>query len=155
MSVGSKVGTICRRSVITVRPYEELTAAAHLMRDKHVGYLIVIEPDLPEQKVKPVGVLTDRDIVVTVVARDTDPRSLKVEDVMTRQPVVIAEGDSIGSALTEMRRIGVRRLPVVDFRGHLAGVLSLDDVLDALAAELQDVAGSIRNEQRIEGALRP
>jgi len=102
-----------------------------------------------------VGVLTDRDIVVTVVARETDPRSLRVGDVMTRQPVVAAEDDSITTALQEMRRIGVRRLPVVGRRGQLVGVLSLDDVLDGLAAELQNVAGSIRREQQVESALRP
>jgi CBS domain-containing protein len=141
--------------VVTIRPFDELTAAARLMREEHIGYLIVVEPNLGDATVNPVGVLTDRDIVVTVVARETDPRSLKVGDVMTRQPVVAAEDDSIATALQEMRRIGVRRLPVVGQRGQLVGVLSLDDVLDGLAAELQNVAGSIRREQQVESALRP
>jgi predicted transcriptional regulator len=155
MNAASNIASICQRNVVTVRAYEELTAAARLMREKHVGYLIVAEPDPQDQTVRPVGVLTDRDIVVAVVAKEADVRSLRVEDVMTRAPVVVAEGASIASALREMRRIGVRRVPVVDYRGKLVGVLSLDDVLTVLAAELQDLAGSIRNEQRIEGALRP
>jgi CBS domain-containing protein len=149
------VGKTCRQTVVTVRPFDELTAAARLMRENHIGYLVVVEPDPGGTTVKPVGVLTDRDIVVAVVARETDPRSLRVGDVMTRQPVVAAEGDSIATALQEMRRIGVRRLPVVGQRGQLVGVLSLDDVLDGLAADLQSVAGSIRREQQIESALRP
>jgi CBS domain-containing protein len=149
------VGKTCRQTVVTVRPFDELTAAARLMRENHIGYLVVVEPDPGGTTVKPVGVLTDRDIVVAVVARETDPRSLRVGDVMTRQPVVAAEGDSIATALQEMRRIGVRRLPVVGRRGQLVGVLSLDDVLDGLAADLQSVAGSIRREQQIESALRP
>lgn len=149
------VGKTCRQNVVTVRPFDELTAAARLMRENHIGYLVVVEPDVGDASVKPVGVLTDRDIVVAVVARETDPRSLRVGDVMTRQPVVAAEGDSIATALQEMRRIGVRRLPVVGQRGQLVGVLSLDDVLDGLAADLQSVAGSIRREQQVESALRP
>jgi CBS domain-containing protein len=149
------VGSICRRNVVTIRPFDELTSAARLMRENHIGYLIVVEPAVGEAFFRPVGVLTDRDIVVAVVARETDPRTLTVGDVMTRQPVVVKEEDSSATALKEMRRIGVRRLPVVGERGRLVGVLSLDDVIDELAAELQHVAGSIRNEQRIESALRP
>jgi CBS domain-containing protein len=149
------VATICKRNVATVREFDELTAAAQLMREKHIGYLIVVEPNIADTTVRPVGVLTDRDIVVAVVARETDPRSLRVGEVMTREPVVAQEGSSISSALQEMRRIGVRRLPIVDLERHLVGVLSLDDVLDALAGELLDIAGSIRNERKMENALRP
>ena len=149
------VGSICRRNVVMIRPFDELTTAARLMRENHIGYLIVVEPSLGDPFFKPVGVLSDRDIVVTVIARETDPRTLKVGDVMTQQPVVAKEEDSSATALQEMRRIGVRRLPVVGERGQLVGILSLDDILDVLAAELQNVAGSIRNEQRMESALRP
>jgi CBS domain-containing protein len=124
------------------------------MRDKHIGYLVVTEFDIGAQRERPVGVLTDRDIVVAVVARETDPRSLRVEDVMTRNPVLIAEDATVGKALHEMRRIGVRRVPVVDDRGYLAGVLSLDDIIEDLASGLGDVAGSIRHEIAVERALR-
>jgi len=149
------VGQICQRSTVTVRTFNEVTYAAQLMREKHVGYLVVVEPNVSDGLSRPVGVLTDRDIVVTVVARQTDPRTLRVGDIMTQQPVTVGAADSIDRALQEMRRIGVRRMPVVGHRGELVGVLSLDDVLNVVAGEVQNVAGSLRNERLIEGALRP
>jgi predicted transcriptional regulator len=149
------VSDICRRNVITVRRFDELIKAAQLMREKHVGYLVVVEPNLENELERTVGVLTDRDLVISVLAREADPRNLRVEDVMTRQPVTIGEAESIEKGLLEMRRVGVRRLPVAGKRGELVGILSLDDVLDVLAGELQNVAGSIRKEQRVEGVLRP
>jgi CBS domain-containing protein len=149
------VGKLCKRDIATIGPRDELSAAAELMRERHVGYLVVVEPDPADNSQRPVGVLTDRDIVVSVVARQIDPRTLRVGEVMTEKPVVAAESDSMDKALASMRRIGVRRLPIVGGRGQLVGVMSLDDVLDSIAGELGDLAGSIRNEQRIEGALRP
>jgi CBS domain-containing protein len=149
------IRNIYRRNPVTVRRSDELIKAAQLMREKHIGYLVVVEPDVVDGSERPVGVLTDRDIVITVVARETDPRSLRVGDLMTEKPVTASTADSIDKALHDMRRVGVRRLPVVGPGGELVGILSLDDVLDALAGELQNVAGSIRNEQVIEGTLRP
>ncbi len=149
------VGKICKRDVVTVRESDDLCRAAELMREHHIGYLVAVEPGAGGTGWTPIGVITDRDIVVTVVARQTDPGSLTVGDVMNRQPVLAAEQDSVATALWDMRRIGVRRLPVIGRAGHLIGVLSLDDVLDALASELLDVAGAIRNEQRVEIGLRP
>jgi CBS domain-containing protein len=146
------VSEICKRDVVVAFRSDELATAALRMRDKHIGYLVVVEGDDGQE---PIGVLTDRDIVVTLVARDVDLRSVKVEDVMTRGPVTVKETDSVGTALQAMRRIGVRRVPVVGGRGQLVGVLSLDDVIDGLAEELGSVAASIRNERRIESAVRP
>jgi CBS domain-containing protein len=99
-------------------------------------------------------VLTDRDIVVSIVARGVDPKGLTVGDVMTANPVTVYELDAIEKAVQEMRRIGVRRMPVIGKVGQLKGVLSIDDVLNAVSGELRDLAGAIRTEQRIEGALR-
>jgi len=149
------IGKLCKRNVVTVREYEDLTQAAQLMREKHVGYLVVVEPNPANDTLRPVGVLTDRDIVVSVVGRDINPRELRVGDVMTRQPVVAGEGKSVSAALKEMRRVGVRRLPIVGEAGQLVGVVSLDDILDSVAGEMLEVAGSLRNEQLIETALRP
>ena len=148
------IAEIYKHAPVTIRESEDLTAAARLMRERHIGYLVVVEPHL-SGALQPIGVLTDRDIVVSVIAKGADPRELRVGDVMTRKPVMIDESESLAAALGEMRRIGVRRMPVVGDLGQLLGVLSLDEVLDALAAELLAVAGSIRSELRAEGALRP
>jgi CBS domain-containing protein len=146
------VGELCKRDVVVVRSSDELATAAEKMRDEHIGYLIVVDDGAGRD---PIGVLTDRDIVVAVVARRVDPRSLKVEDVMTRNPVVVKEADSVQAALQAMRTIGVRRVPVVSLRGHLTGVLALDDVIDSLADELGTIAATVHNERRFECSLRP
>ncbi len=143
------VGRLCKRPVVTVTPQQELIAAAQLMREKHIGFLVVVE-----EYGRPIGVLTDRDIVISVVAKGANPSLLTVADVMTRDPTTADEGESVPNALRTMRRIGVRRLPVVGSKGLLTGVLSLDDVLDVVANELAEVSGAIRNEQHIEGVQR-
>ena len=149
------VSEICRRKPVTIEAHEELERAAKLMRERHIGYLIVVEPYSPHGAPRPIGVLTDRDIVIGVLAKGADPRLVKVGDVMTREPVVVSEDASLNRALTEMRTIGVRRIPVVDAVGQLVGVLSLDEVLDAVAHEILGVIGSIRTEVQAEGARRP
>ena len=155
-----KVGEVCKRKVVTIRGHEELAAAARCMRERHVGYLIVVEPVAQGAEPaggageKPVGVLTDRDLVVTVMAGGIEPRSLKVEDVMTRRPVTAREDETVTDALMKMRGIGVRRLPVVSAKGALVGILALDDVLDCIGAELHGIVSSIQQEQRVECALR-
>ena len=147
------VGRICQRNVVTIGPDEDLTAAARLMREKQVGYLVVVEPVPAGGKV--VGVLTDRDIVVSVVAREVNPTALTVRDVMTRNPLLADESAPVEATLRNMREVGVRRVPVTDAHGCVTGVLSVDDALDALADQLNSIAGSIRNEQRIERFVRP
>ena len=150
-----QTGKLCNRKPITVRRNDELVKAAQLMREKHIGYLVVVDSEDGNPTMQPVGVVTDRDIVTSVIARQVDPRTLRVGDVMTQHPVTIGVAESVAKALREMRRIGVRRLPVVGKRGELIGVLSLDEVLEALAGELQSVAGSIRKELLVEESLRP
>jgi CBS domain-containing protein len=152
--VSMYVAQICNRNVATVRSSDEVTTAAQLMRERHVGYLVVIEPDAIGAAPVPVGVLTDRDIVVGVVARRVDPAALTVGDIMTAKPVTVAEYDSLEKAAQEMRRIGVRRMPVTGKLGELRGVLSLDDMLDAASGELRDLALAVRNERRIESTQR-
>jgi CBS domain-containing protein len=137
-----------------VKPTEDLATAARLMREHHIGYLIVVEPSLDEAGFVPVGVLTDRDIVVSVVAREADPRSLRVGDVMTAKPVTVLTEDSIADALEQMKRVGVRRLPVVGYCGILEGVVSLDDVLTVMAHDLNSAAAAIVRERAAESLLR-
>jgi CBS domain-containing protein len=149
------VGQLCNRDVVTLSPHAKVASAAQLMRDRHVGYLVIIEPDFVGASQRAIGVLTDRDIVVEVVARGLDPRQVLVRDVMSPNPVTIALTESITAAAQEMRRLGVRRLPVVDSLGELQGVLALDDILDCVSGELRNLAGAIHNEQQFEAALYP
>ena len=149
------VAELCTRNVVTVRPDDEIALAARRMRETHVGYLVVLESGVPAGTIpRVIGVLTDRDIVVEVVAQDADPRHVLVRDVMTRQPVVLEGFATLPAAMQEMRRVSVRRMPVVGKQGELLGVLSLDDALDVLSGELASLAGAIRNERRVESMLR-
>lgn len=142
------IGTICTHQVVAVDRSAGIAAAAGIMRDKEVGYLVVT--DAASGGRRPVGVITDRDIVVKVMARNIDPHALKVGDVMTPEPLVAGFGDDISKTLHRMRGLGVRRVPVIGPQGHVAGVLSLDDVVDHLVSQMADVAGSIRSQQRVE-----
>lgn len=123
------------------------------MRQEHIGFLVIV-PQEPSGPQPPLGVLTDRDIVIAVVAKRADPALLKVGDVMSMQPVVAGEGEAVDVALKTTRRAGVRRLPVVNARGEVIGVLSFDDLLEFVANEMDSLSGAVRNGRQIEGVTR-
>jgi CBS domain-containing protein len=150
-----RVGTLCQRLVFTVCQSDEISRAAQVMREKHVGYLVVVEPNPVRGIPRPVGVLTDRDIVVSVVAREVDPKTVRVGDIMTPNPVLAAEWESMEAALQKMRQFGVRRLPVVNGYRELVGILAIDDVLNVIAGDAQDVVSAIRSGRQLEGESRP
>jgi CBS domain-containing protein len=148
------VGQMCQRDAITVRASDEIATAARLMREKHIGFLVVVEPATQVGEVVPIGVVTDRDIVVSTIALGVDPKTLSVGDVMTCKPTVALAQDSIADAICQMRHAGVRRLPVVGDYGHLVGVLSLDDVLTSRADELGAAAAVITKGRQLETTAR-
>lgn len=148
------VAAVRRRDVVSIEPTRNVVAAAQLMREKHVGFLVVTEPGAPPESRKVVGVLTDRDLVVAVMAREADPRALAVGDVMTRSPLLVGEDCPLDAALGFMRDAGIRRAPVVGQDGALSGVLSMDDVLERLAQQLTKIAGSISGGRRTERLVR-
>jgi CBS domain-containing protein len=144
---------LSQRNVVTVRRHEELGTAAWMMRERNVGCLVVVEPAGIMGGERPVGMLTDRDIVTNVIVREADPRDVRVEDAMTRHPVTVWTTSSIDEALQRMREGQVRRVPVVDERGRLAGILALDDIFEYLANRLHPVVTPIRRvEQNREHA---
>jgi CBS domain-containing protein len=145
-------GEICTRSVTIAFRRTTVNGAARLMRENHVGCLIVVEETGGMRIV--VGVLTDRDIVTSVVAADLDPSALLVEDVMSTDLVTAREEDSLIDLMHTMRREGVRRVPVVGGQGELVGVATLDDVLDILAEELGLLVGAIDSEGKRERQVR-
>jgi len=147
-------GALCSRDVVVALKSDGLVDAARRMRTRHVGDLIVVDPT-PEGPV-PIGIVTDRDIVVEVVAGDPEHMDyLLVGDVMTEDVVTAREDEPVGVALKTMQAHGVRRLPVVDTRGVLVGIVTLDDVLSHVPADAAEVVGIIAAEQRRERADRP
>lgn len=147
-----KVGQHCKRRVVCINSAADIVEGARLMRDEHVGFLIVYEQG--DDIRKPIGVLTDRDIVLEVLAKDVDPHAVTVKDAMTRQPLVASEDDELSEALQAMRMAGIRRVPVVDSRGALTGIFALDDGIDLITGLLCDISGSIKSEQRQEWRAR-
>jgi CBS domain-containing protein len=148
-----RVGEHCNRNTVTIKPGAALAEAAAVMREKHVGFLIVVDDAEPWRRV-PIGVLTDRDIVVQVFAPGANPQSLSVADVMTRNPIMASEQDDLGELLTRLREAGVRRAPVLDIFGGLIGVIAMDDAIELVTDLLCDISGLIRQEQRVERRQR-
>jgi CBS domain-containing protein len=135
-------GDVCTRSVAVGYPSLVLSEAARLMRARHVGCLVVVEETAVGENLV-VGILTDRDIAMSVVAADRDAHALRIGDVMTRDVVSAREHDSLLDLLAAMRRRKVRRVPVTDPRDLLVGIVSLDDVLAVLAEQMQAVAAAV------------
>lgn len=142
------VGEICSRDVVFARRNESVAQAARLMREHHVGTVVVV--DERNGRRFPVGMLTDRDIAVGVVAVGADPAQSNVEGAMPAEVVCVRDTDGLGRAVALMRAQGVRRLPVIDASGALVGVLSADDVLEVLAEELYCLGGMMARGERYE-----
>jgi CBS domain-containing protein len=143
---------MCNREVVVAYKTMTLPEAAKLMREHHVGSLVVVVDRLSERV--PVGMLTDRDLTIAVLAKEVDARTLAVRDVMSTELLTVREQDSMTDALRLMRERGVRRVPVLTHSGALAGIVTIDDVLDILAEELADVVHAIERERVRETRLR-
>lgn len=146
-------GEICNREVIVIQRDATIVEAAKLMRQFHVGAVIVVEKRDGRQI--PVGIVTDRDLVVEVVATELDAAVITVGDIMAAEVFTIKENTASHEAIEFMRRKTIRRLPVVDESGELTGILTLDDALQLLSEELLDLAKLVRYEQKKETRHRP
>ncbi|MCC7461599.1 MAG: CBS domain-containing protein [Gammaproteobacteria bacterium] len=132
------IGTVCTRQPVTIAADEPLAQVARLMHDRHVGTVIVVKR--PLDRVVPAGIITDRDVVRAQVEQRADLAMLDAERVMTRDPLVLEERTPLPEGIRRMRERGVRRAPVVDATGALVGIVSSDDILAAIAAELGELA---------------
>jgi CBS domain-containing protein len=149
-----KIGQLCNRRVAAITKGERVLEAARRMRDEHVGDLVVVEDR--GGRLVPVGVLTDRDIVVGLLARDVGHiAQLDVGDLLTQDVVTAREGDDVSDALSLMRRQGIRRMPVIDECGGLVGIFTVDDLLGLLSEDLAGVVLLINQERRREVEQRP
>jgi len=133
-----RIGEICTRDVVYCGRADSVLEVARLMRNHHVGDLIVAE--MRDGRLEPVGIVTDRDLVVKVLAEGVAPATLTAGDLMTRSLLAAEESATVHEAIERMRAEGVRRLPVIGADRSLIGVLSVDDVAEFLAEELSGLA---------------
>lgn len=131
------IGEMSIKPVVTIAPDASIQEAARLMRSKKVGALVVVSSR------KPIGILTDRDITVDVVAAGTDPATTVVGKVMHRNPRVLRDDQGLLDAVKAFSSAGVRRLPVVSATGTVKGIIALDDVLMLLGNEMAHVSTAL------------
>ena len=145
-------GEYCNREVVVIERSESVRRAIELMRTHHVGDVIVIERTSGGSR--PLGILTDRDIVIELLAKDVDLATVSVGDVMSDDLQTVHEGTKLLDATKVMRKKGIRRLPVVDTQGSLVGILAVDDILGLILEQLSDLVGLIVKEQLQESTRR-
>lgn len=146
------VSEICNREVIIVQRDDTVLDAAKLMRKHHVGDVLVVENRNGVRV--PVGIVSDRDLVVETLAPELDSNVITVSDIMVPGLATVKEETGIFEAIQFMRAKGVRRLPVVDENGGLAGIITLDDLLELLSEELLALAKLVKHEQKREAGSR-
>ncbi|MFA6903803.1 MAG: CBS domain-containing protein [Gallionellaceae bacterium] len=146
------VSEICNREVVIVQRDATVHEAAKLMRQHHVGDVVVVEERKGVRV--PVGIVTDRDLVVEIMVPELVQTVITVGDIMGSELATVKDSTGIYESIQYMRAEGVRRLPVVDSKGGLVGILTLDDLLELLAEELLELSRLVRQEQKKEAVKR-
>jgi CBS domain-containing protein len=139
------VGEYCNRDVVITGGVIPILEVAQLMRHYHVGDVVIVERH--GEVATPVGILTDRDIVVEVLAEGVNPDTVTAADVMSRDLLLLNEGEAISSAIERMHVRGVRRAPVIDNSSGLIGLLSVDDLIEIMAEQLQQLSTLFKRQQ--------
>ncbi len=146
------IGEVCNREVVCAKRDTTMKTAARLMREYHAGSVVVVED--PEGRRKPLGVVTDRDVAVAVVALGLDPDAIKVGEVMGPELFAVREDAGVAEVVELMRMKGIRRIVVTDAAGYLVGIVAADDVLALLAEEMTGLASMVGREQKREAGVR-
>ena len=147
-----KLKDLCVLEVACCTPDVTVVEAARLMRQHHTGDLVVLD-DADEER-EPVGIVTDRDIVLQVLAKGRDPSRTKVREIMSTQLVVASDSEDYAEALQRMATHGVRRVPVVDDKRCMVGIVTLDDMLRVHAAQANRLLDIVGKEQVREQRTR-
>ena len=148
-----RLGECCNRTVVIADREMGVPDAARLMREYHVGDLIVVQREKDINR--PIGIVTDRDLVVEVLALEADPARLTVYDVMSENLATALEDDDVLDTLRRMHALGIRRMPVVNRDGALIGIMAVDDMLEIIRGSLSEVIGLVDRQIGKEVRQRP
>ncbi|MCW8400338.1 CBS domain-containing protein [Legionella sp. PATHC038] len=147
-----RVGEYCNRDVVVINSNESVKNAAELMRTHHVGDLVLVE-EHNNQKI-PIGIVTDRDLVIEVMAVGVQPESLLVRDILTEPFSCVFENDSLFDALEIMHSKRIRRLPVISENKTLIGIITLDDLIEILTETMTHIVDVVKLQQKKEARQR-
>ena len=148
-----RVGEYCNREVVVIEQDSSITEAAKIMREYHVGDVIIVRSEGGRQI--PVGILTDRDIALEIVAKSADPESLSVGDAMTYDLTTVNDDDDLMHVIEIMRDKGIRRVPVVNLDEALVGIITVDDLLDLMSEVFIDIVHLVDTQRKREARTRP
>lgn len=140
--MGATVGAVATPIVVAATPETSAAQAAHLMREHHVGSLVVVETGAASGR--PIGIVTDRDLVLAVMAEGLDASIFTVGDVMSTDLATVAAGLPLFDAVDLLRRRRLRRLIVLDEAGRVVGLVAFEDLLEALVGELAALSEALR-----------
>jgi len=146
------IGEFCNREVVYATRETSIPEAAQLMRQYHVGDLVVV--DEIDGKRVPVGIVTDRDMVIEIISQSLDINEFSVGDIMSPQLVSVQEKEGVFETIRLMRAKGIRRIPIINQEGGLEGIVSADDILDLLAEEMAELAKVAPREQEREAKTK-
>lgn len=146
------VGEYCNREVVFIHRDANIVRAAQLMREHHVGDLVVVEQ--AQDILAPIGIVTDRDIVIEVIAAGVGLETVSVGDIMSYRLLKARASDDLIEAIKTMREFGVRRLPVVNDQNALIGILTVDDLLELLSEQIADLTALVARERKREQEKR-
>jgi len=141
-------GEFCNREVVIAQEDLSLVELARLMRDYHVGDVVIIRKE--EKKTVPVGIVTDRDLVIKVIAKERSPASLSAGEIMSKNLKVVYEDHSLWETIEVMRTNAIRRVPVVNERNELIGILTADDLVEVIQEEIAALVKAVIKEQKRE-----
>ncbi|MDE2401842.1 MAG: CBS domain-containing protein [Burkholderiales bacterium] len=136
--------SIANRTVAIALPETPVSAAAQMMRERHVGALVLMSSK--REDAIPVGLVTDRDLVVEILAQEVDPEMVTIGDITLGRLVTAHMDDTLFEGMAQMSTEGVRRLVIVDDLGALVGLVAMDDIIVALSGALSVLAKAIQTE---------
>ncbi|MDI6719342.1 MAG: CBS domain-containing protein [Methanomicrobiales archaeon] len=135
-----KISEASRSEVVSAQPDARVSEIVRMMKDRNVGSVVITDQN------RPVGIITDRDVLLRIVAEKRDPEAVAVSEVMTRDPMVFPADISVHEAVQKMENKWFRRIPIVDGNGRLTGIVSIDDLMGLLIREMASIASIVRKQ---------
>ncbi len=144
---------VSKDQLVSIEANAPVLEAAQQMLKHHVGNIVVT--DSKAGKKKAVGIVTDRDLTIAGLARNLDPKTTTVQEVMNKSLTTVTENEEIFSMIAKMKENGVNRLPILNSSGEVMGIVTSKKLVQVLVQGLQELSAlSIQQHQKENELLR-